>query len=208
MVTARRLLVPLALVALVGLAAAAAGQAQQVIASVDGEVAKTPDELPGTYEVSLTYTVQASGGNCLCKETRVQTLASAEAAEEISREPEAYLIDWVQHALGDAGSHAQPVNATVLVAEAPSQGPVEVTFDASMEHSPGQHIVSQSEPATVELPLPGGPDGDGAANERQALASNGADDEGTESQQRASAPLAAAGLAASVAAAVARRAHA
>lgn len=144
----RRLLVALALAALLGLAGTAAAQ-QTATATVDGELVQAPEELPGFYEVDLLVTVEISGGQCLCTETQVDPFGEAAEAESIQDEPDTYTIDWSQ----TQGSHEQPVNATVQLPTL--EEPVEVTFDVNMTHEPnGEHIESQSEPATVELPIP------------------------------------------------------
>lgn len=194
MVTVRRLLVSLALASVVGLAGAASAQ-QTVSATVDGELEQAPEALPGFYEVGLVVTVEVSGGQCLCTQTQVDPFGEAADAESIQDEPDTYTIDWSQ----TQGSHEQPVNATVQLPTV--EEPVEVTFDVEMSHEPnGEHIASESEPATVELPIPEQPD----AIDQQAANNSTADGEDDE-QSGVPAPGLAGLLAAGLLAAFGRR---
>lgn len=178
------------LIAVLALAGTAAGQAQAVTASLEASVDERPDALPGVYEANVTVTVQAPGGQCLCQETRIDLVGEAGEAEAIGFEPESYRIDWVQHALeGGGGEHEQTVGAAIAVPDV-DEGPVEATLDVEMEHEPGHLVVSQTEPVTLELELPG------EAESQQARAARASNDAANGDDEAVQAPGAGAGLAA------------
>lgn len=187
---------------LVGSATVGAQQGQVVTATVQSENVQAPDELPGEYEADLLVTVEASGGQCLCESTQVEPAAEADTVVQTAFDPASYEIDWIQQAQdGEAGTHQQALNATFSVPEVEED--VEVTVDVEMAHEPGVHITSQSNPATVVLPVP-----DPAPEQPQVqgnASTQSVDEDGGEDADGVPGPGVAAATAALAALALARR---
>jgi hypothetical protein len=198
---AARLLAPLAIAALVGLAGGGLAQ-QTVTATVDGQLVDRPTSLPGFYEAELTVTVEVGGDACLCTETHVDPVGEAAEAETIQIEPDSYTITWADQ---QGGSHEQAVNASIQLPQL-EEGPVQATFDVEMSHEPnGDHVSSNTEPANLSLPVPE-PDPQGNATTSGNQTQDGAEPASQEeSGNGVPAPGAAAALAATLAAAGLRR---
>lgn len=165
----------LGLVAVLALAGGAFAQQQQVIATLDGEVTKAPDELPGTYQANVTVTVEVAGGACLCQETTV-TLVGDGPGDELSFDPSSYTIDWTEKkAAGEPGADEQSVDVEIPAPESDSE--MHPRIDTELEHSPSTHIASNTNPTQLEL-VPPSSDDDGEDLEQASAQDEGDDESG------------------------------
>ncbi len=140
------------------------GSAQGSVSEIEAEVVSEPEDLPGTYEVTLTVQTNQSQPACVCSESAV-TLSLAPELEwvEASFEPKEYLINWFEKAQrGDVGTHVEEVHLSVLVGEEKTgNDPVVLLVDGVAASNAPQDDRVVPEPLILEVPRGQGGSEDG-----------------------------------------------
>lgn len=146
--------VALACVAVLVLVASSA-VAQGSVSEIEAEVVSEPEDLPGTYEVTLTVHTNQSQPTCVCSESAV-TLSLAPDLEwvEASFEPETYLINWIEKAQrADVGTHVEEVHLSVRVGEEKTgNAPLVLLVDGRASSNAPQDDRVVPEPLILEVP--------------------------------------------------------